>query len=130
MNNNGYNPFEENNEDYLFQTVTGRGRRKTYGWSVASLICAVISVICCTGYVGIVLGALAIIFAFLSRRNLGYFDSMSIAGLVLGIIGFVMGVAVIIAIYTMDESQINDFLEKFLEDYYEPSGDGSEGPDL
>ena len=101
MNDNGYNPFEERSEDYLFQTVTGRGRRKTYSWSLVSLICGIISLICCSGYVGIVLGALAIVFAFVSRKNLGYFDSMAIGGLVLGIIGFVLGIAVLIDIYSM-----------------------------
>jgi len=117
MNGNDYNPFEEHGEDYLFQTVTGRGRRKTYSWSLAAMICGIIAVICCTGYVGIVLGALAIIFAIVSRKNLGYFDSMAIAGLVLGIIGFVLGLAVIITIYTMDEAQLEDYLNKLLEQY-------------
>ena len=130
MNDNGYNPFEENNEDYLFQTVTGRGRRKTHGWSLAAMICGVISVICCSGYVGIILGTLAIVFAIVSRRNLGYFDSMTIAGLVLGIIGFVLGIAVLIAIYSMDEEQLEDFLKKLLEDYEQTNPDSSDTPDL
>ena len=130
MNDNGYNPFEENHEDYLFQTVTGRGRRKTYGWSLASMICGIISIICCTGYIGIALGALAIIFAIVSRKNLGYFDSMSIAGLVLGIIGFVLGIAIIIAVNSMDEQQLEDFLNKFLEDYSETNPDGTNTPDV
>ena len=116
MNDNGYNPFEEKQEDYLFQTVTGRGRRKTYGWSLASVICGVISVICCTGYVGVVLGILAIVFAIVSRKNLGYFDSMAIAGLVLGIIGFVLGIAVVVTILTMDEQQLKDLLNKLFQE--------------
>lgn len=130
MNGNDYNPFEEHGEDYLFQTVTGRGRRKTYSWSLAAMICGIISVICCTGYVGIVLGALAIIFAIVSRKNLGYFDSMAIAGLVLGIIGFILGVAVIIAIYTMDEAQLEDYLNKLLEQYSAEPTEQQPEPDL
>lgn len=130
MNDNGYNPFEERSEDYLFQTVTGRGRRKTYSWSLVSLVCGIISLICCSGYVGIVLGALAIVFAFVSRKNLGYFDSMAIGGLVLGIIGFVLGIAVLIAIYSMSEAELEQFIEKFFEDYYSETPDGTGNPDV
>ena len=134
MNNNGYNnnPFDEDNEDYLFKMVTNKGRRKTYGWSVASMVCGIISVICCcTGYAGVVLGALAIVFAVISRKNLGYFDGMAVAGLVLGIIGFVFGIALIVAAYTMDEEYLDKFLEEYLEEYEKrfPSS-GSGDPDL
>ena len=130
MKDNGYNPFEEHGEDYLFQTVTGRGRRKTYSWSLVSLICGIISVICCSGYAGIILGALAIVFAIVSRRNLGYFDSMAIGGLVLGIIGFVLGIAVLIAIYSMSEAELEQFIEKFFADYYSETPDGAGNPDV
>ncbi len=130
MNDNGYNPFEEHGEDYLFQTVTGRGRRKTYSWSLVSLICGIISVICCSGYVGIVLGALAIVFAIVSRKNLGYFDSMAIAGLVLGIIGFVLGIAILIAINSMSDAELEQFIEKFFADYYSEIPDGTGNPDV
>ena len=122
MNGNGYdnNPFEEKNDDYLFQMVTGRGRRKTYGWSLASMISGIFSVICCcTGYAGIIFGVLAIVFAIISRKNLGYFDGMAIAGLVLGIIGFVLGLALIISTYTVDEDMLEKYLNDYLKEYYE-----------
>lgn len=117
MNGNDYNPFEEHDDDYLFRTVTGTGRRKTYSWSLASMVCGIISVICCTGYVGIILGILAVVFAGISRKNLGYFESMAIAGLVLGIIGFVLGASILIAILTMDEAQLEDLIRKVFEQY-------------
>ena len=34
---NGNNPFDDGS-DYLFKMVTPNGRRKTYGWSLASMI--------------------------------------------------------------------------------------------
>ena len=117
MNGNDYNPFEEHNDDYLFRTVTGTGRRKTYSWSLAAMICGIISVICCTGYVGIILGILAVVFAGISRKNLGYFDGMSIAGLVLGIIGFVLSVALIIASFSVDSSFYEEYFEEFWTEY-------------
>ena len=120
MNGNGYNnnnPFDESN-DYLYKMVTNNGRRKTYGWSVASLVCGIISLVCCcTGYAGVILGTLAIIFAIVSRKNLGYFDGMAVAGLVLGIIGFVLGLALIIFAYTIDEEFLKEY-EKELEEYF------------
>jgi ABC-type lipoprotein release transport system permease subunit len=41
-----------------------------------------------------VLAILAIIFAIVSRRNLGYFDGFSVAGLVIGIFGLVFSLFV------------------------------------
>lgn len=120
MNGNEFNnnPFEEDNEDYLFKMVTNNGRRKTYGWSVASMVCGILSVICCClGYAGLVLGVLAIVFAVISRKNLGYFDGMAIAGLVLGIIGLVLGVALIVASYAIDPAIYEEYLEEFWAEY-------------
>ena len=85
-------------------------------------------------YTGIIFGVLSVAFAFISRRNLGYFDGMSIAGLVLGIIGFILGVVVIIASSMVDEAFMEEY-RKFLEDYMNGAntpGDisGSGGSDL
>ena len=116
MNENGYdnNPFENDENDYLFKIVTNNGRRKTYGWSVASMVSGILSVICCcTGWTGLFFGIISIIFAIISRKNLGYFDGMAVSGLVLGIIGLVLGVALIVFAYTIDE----EYLEKLLEEY-------------
>ncbi len=129
MNGNN-NPFDEGN-DYIFKMVTPSGRRKTYGWSVASMVLGILSVICCcTGYAGIVFGALAIIFAVISRKNLGYFDGMAVAGLVLGIIGFVLGAAILIASFTMDDAFFEEY-NKYLEDYLkELEGTTENGPNV
>ena len=118
MNGNGYNnnPFDDGN-DYLFKTVNPNGRRKTYGWSVASLVCGIISVLCCSlGYGAIVFGVLAIIFSSISRKNLGYFDTMAVAGLVLGIMGFILGIAIIAAVYLVDEEFLEEY-RQYLEEY-------------
>ena len=118
MNGNGFdnNPFDDGS-DYLFQIVTNNGRRKTYSWSLAAMVSGIISVVCCfTGYAGLIFGVLAIVFAIISRKNLGYFDGMATSGLVLGIIGFVLGLALIIASYTMDE-ELKKYIEEYLEEY-------------
>jgi hypothetical protein len=42
------------------------------------------------------LSALSIVFALISRKNIGYYDGLSLAGLIVGIFGIVFGVASII----------------------------------
>ncbi len=128
MNGNGFGNNGNENEDYIFMNVTKNGRKKTRGWSIAAMVSGILSVICCvTGYASIILGAIAIVLAIFARRNLGYFDGMAIAGLILGILGFVLGVAIIIAINFVDE----EFLERF-KSYFEtvptedPPSNGSE----
>ena len=70
-------------------------------WSVISLVAAIISVllfVVCIFYwvsilpiVSTVMGVAAILFSLLSRRNLGYFDGVAIAGIIIGAMGTVFG---------------------------------------
>ena len=130
MNENGFGNSGNENEDYVFMTLTKNGRNKTRGWSIAAMVSGILSVICCvTGYASIALGVVAVVLAILARRNLGYFDGMAVTGLILGIIGFALGISVIIAVNLIDE----EFLEQF-RSYFEtvpdetnpPSNNGSE----
>ena len=117
--NGGYN-----NEDYAFQTLMRNGRPKTIAWSVASLVVGILSVVCCCfGWSGLVLGALAIVFAILSRRDLGYFDGLSIAGLVLGIFGAIFGIAMIVSTFLIPEEFWEEY-KKQLDDLYNQGGVG------
>ena len=124
-NDNGYkNNNNENNDnqygqgqdpqDYAFRTVMRNGKPKTMGWSVASLVLGIISVVCCCfGYASLILGVLAIVFSVLSRKALGYFDGLSIAGLILGIFGLVFGLAVVIGALLVPEELLEDYLEQY-----------------
>ena len=127
FNDNGNNNFSysENNgsnqqsgfynpNEYAFKNVIDNGKRKTMGWSVASMVLGIISVVCCCfGWSGLILGTMAIVFSVVSRKSLEYFDGMSIAGLVLGIFGLVFGVAMIIGTYLPPDSYWNSFFEEF-----------------
>lgn len=105
---NGYNP-----NDYAFRTVMRNGRPKTLGWSVASMVCGIVGVVCCCfGWSALFLGAIAIALAIVSRVKLGYFDGMSIAGLILGIFAFVFGLAIVAVIFANPE-----MIEQYLEEY-------------
>lgn len=117
-NENGYNDMN-GEEEYAFQTLDRHGRPKKLGWSVAALVCGIIGAATASfGFSGIILGALAIVFAILSRRILGYFDGRSIAGLILGIFGLVFGGAMLIYAATLDDEDqkfLWDWVKKFFE---------------
>ena len=84
-------------EDRYYE-IFEKSKHKTLGWSVASLTFGIISVLCCFfGWVGLIFGIVAVILSVISRISLGFFDGMSVAGLILGIFGIVFGGAVIVA---------------------------------
>ena len=59
-------------------------------WSVLSLGCAVLSILLCAlYYVALPFAVAAIVFSVISRRTLGYFDGLSVGGLILGVVGIV-----------------------------------------
>ncbi len=67
------------------------------GFAVASLILGIVSVVCCCiSYAGLAMAILAIIFAVVSKRKMGYFDPLAVAGLILGIVGTVFGATVVL----------------------------------
>jgi hypothetical protein len=111
-------------QDYAFQTLMRNGRPKTKGWSVASMVLGIISVICCCGgWCGIILGIGAIILAIVSRKSLGYFDGMSVAGIVLGIFGFVLGITLIIGIAMLPDEFWDEFWAEYNKMYGGELGD-------
>lgn len=117
----------ESNNEYAFQSIMRNGKPKNIGFSVASLVVGIISVVCCCFGWTFIMGILAIVFAVISRKNLGYFDGLSIAGLILGIFGVVFGVAIVIANYCLvTDPNMDSFLEEFWKEYYEGMGDVSD----
>ena len=60
--------------------------------------------------------AAAVILSIVSRRSLGYFDSMSIAGLVMGIFGFVFGAVMVYMVY-FNEAFFAEYEKYFWEQY-------------
>ena len=119
-NENGY----QNGQEYAFQMLTKNGKPKTKGWAVASMVMGIISVVCCCfGWTGLFMGAGAVILAIVSRRNLGYFDGMTIAGLILGIFGFVFGATIIIYTLTLPP----DFWEEYFKELENMPGNDASG---
>ena len=110
---NGFNGQEE----YVYQKVM-LDKRNSRAWSIASLLVSIASLLCCcfVDWLGMVLGALAIVFALISRKNIGYFDGLSLAGLIVGIFGIVFGLAMIILGQLLAN---NEYFKEFLKEYEE-----------
>ena len=125
MDENKKNDKEEVKEDegYLYKTVMD-GKEKSRVFSVASIAMAAASLFCCVfPYPAILLGALAIVFALFSRRNIGYFDGLALVGLIIGIAGIVFGACGFALSYIAEGSE---WYKQFLEQL-ENSGGGT-GP--
>lgn len=101
-------------ERYTFEALGGHGPH-TRAWSVASLVLGIISLLCCClSWGAAVAGAMAIICAIISRRTLGYFDGLAVAGLITGIIGTVFGVYMG-CLMTSDSFQ--ELMEEIMKEY-------------
>ena len=110
---------EEN--EYAFKNVMD-GLHTSKIFSVASFAVALCSVLCCClPWFGLVTGILSVVFAVVSRKTIGYFDGLAVAGLIIGIFGIVFGVSNMILDYLINNTDyLNEFLaeyEKMLEQY-------------
>ena len=77
--------------------VPGGMQKRSNGFAIASLICAILSIpCCCCGYFGILLGAAGIVCAIFDRVKHGRFSSMALAGLIVGIVGVCLGIGMLI----------------------------------
>lgn len=82
--------------DFAYKSVIG-GKKNTRLWSIISFVLAILSVpFCAVPIVGIIMGLGAIAFSLYSKKCLGYFDGLSLAGLMIGIFGAVFSVAALI----------------------------------
>ena len=96
------NGFSGNNDPY--NIFDKRGRRKNKGWSIASVTCSVFSFLMCIfGWAGLVFGICGIALAVVSRIKLGYFNTWTIAGILIGIFGIVFSSSVIFISFTNPE---------------------------
>ncbi len=86
-------PSGEDRYDEIFDTT----KRNTRVFSVISLVLSVISLLCSfVGPLGFILGIISVVSALVSRKVLGYFDGIGVAGLVLGIFAAAFGAAIFI----------------------------------
>ena len=83
---------EKTEEKFIYKNIL-KENNKTRVWSLASLVAAVFSIVFCfLPVLGIIFSLFSVALSVVSRRVLGYFDGLSIAGLTVGIFGFVFGI--------------------------------------
>ena len=100
--NDFMNGFDNNNNPY--NIFDKKGRRKNKGWSIASVTCSVLSFfLCIFGWAGLIFGVCGIVLAGVSRVKLGYFNTWTIAGILIGIFGIVFSSSMIFISYTNPE---------------------------
>jgi Na+/proline symporter len=105
------------------------------GYAIASLVLGIVALLscccCCSSGLGLfvmgVSAVLAIVFAFLSKKNTnGKMDAKAIAGLVLGIVAIVVLICLAVAVvgmYAMIDTVPQDELLTMLENTYKPMVD-------
>lgn len=101
-------------------------------YAIVSLVLGIVSVVtcccCCVETLGLVLAGvsavLAIVFAFLSKKNNdGKMDAKAIAGLILGIVGIVMLLILLVSIvgtYALLDQMPEEEMLTFLEENLKP----------
>ena len=118
---------KENNE-YSYKVMMD-GLQKSRAWSFAAIAVAVASVVCCClPWFGLVSGILAVVFAVVSRKSIGYFDNLAVAALIVGIFGIVFGISNMVLTYLIENTDLlSEFVaeyEKMLEEYSVDKGAG------
>ena len=85
--NKSVSPVTDELEYYDLPDAPEARRR---GWSVISFFAGILSVLLCPIYIaGFVFAVLSVVGALVSRKRLGFFDTLALAGLLIGIVGTV-----------------------------------------
>ena len=94
-------------EEY-YELPLSLSARKRF-WSLASLTLGILSILLClVYYVAIPLAICAVVAAFVSRKNFGFFDQITIVGIILGLVGAVFGIFAL----SLDIIGVLDLLKK------------------
>ena len=82
--------------EYVYKTVIkSKENRRTL--SVASLGLSILSILTVmVSWLSLIFGLLSVGAGIISRKNLGYFDKLTLAGIIIGIFGFVFSIVGII----------------------------------
>lgn len=107
--------------DYNLQNQSTKQPAPKRGFAIASMICGILSLVLCCPGVGLPLGALAILFAVLTRSKKQSMDSMTITGIITGSIGLFVSIVITISlIYSFSlpsfQSEIYDTWEEIYDE--------------
>lgn len=102
-----------------YSEYTSYEDKRSNGFTTASLVLGIVGIAtgCCV-YTGIICGALAVIFALLSRGGEKTMSAKAKAGLALGIVGIVSGILMLVAAFAVILTEFGSF-DAYMEYYYE-----------
>lgn len=124
----GYEPEMQKKED-ISGVVESLSKPRTHVFSILALIFGIGSL--ALGGVldvfALLLGVAAIVLSIVSRRHLGYFEGMAVAGLVLGICGLVLGITSIILSIVLESGLLDGLLDYIFDGFYDGSDPGASG---
>ncbi len=124
-NQNRNNSYQYNNFNSPYM------RPRSNALAIGSMLCGIFSTVCCCfGYIGAVLGIIAVILAVLSKKEVGRYEPMAVTGLVLGIFGAAISLITVISLYLVPEDVFNEYFDAYFEEYYKQFENGGLGPDL
>ena len=109
-NNEEKENLNEENADadessFAYRSVLGKNQNSRL-YSVISVCLSALSLILeFIPWLAFISGALGILFAIISRKNLGYFDNISLVGLIMGIFGTVFSLMGMILIYFLKNTE-------------------------
>ncbi len=114
--------FNQNsdNQNNFYNNVTPPMPRAN-GFAVASFVCGILAAsLCCTGILGIPLGALSILFAVLSKRLGDKMPRMSTIGILLSIAGIILGILMVAYSFyvVFNDSQVYEQVNTIMEQMY------------
>ncbi len=94
---------------------------RSKGFAITSLVLGILSFCCCcTVYLPPILGILAVVFGILSRSgNPKRMPVMAIIGIILGIIGFAVSVAIFAFSFWIITLSAEEMIEIFGQDFYD-----------
>lgn len=111
-----------NNQYNNYYISSAPEREKVSGFSIASMILGMISILfCCTGIFSLPFGALSILFAILSKRKGKAMPPMSLTGIILACVGIVMGLFMLVySVFTfLTDPEFRKAFEDSYGEYYQ-----------
>lgn len=109
----GYNNPQYNNYNQVQNNGDALG--------ITSLVLGLLSIItCCCTYLSIILGIGAVIFGIISLNKKEKTKGFATAGIILGVMGVILGIAMaIFSVYMQESGLLEDYLRRFYGDMYD-----------
>lgn len=117
QNKNNFNPYEHTNFGYGSPQFQPRNIKRSNFFETASMVLAIGALVCCTCFYGAyIMGAMAILFALLSRGGQMKMSTKARLGLILGIIAIILTTVVTIGAFYIAIEEYGS-IENLLRDY-------------